>query len=145
MQNTQKAFLNRFWNWLRHSFNVFWLMLAAGYLVVMAGQEVYQNYQSHQATEQLQSKLDQALLERDRLQALLVYYSTDSFKEKELRRTLLMKKPGETVYALPYSNNASSPEDEVALDASGQNTNKNQNTAASSDPIWRQWIEYFNK
>jgi cell division protein FtsB len=94
--------------YLQLSLNYLWLIAAATYLAVSASQAVVRNYQSQQITLELKGKLAAASLEKEKLTALIVYYKTDAFKEKELRRALLLAKPTEKVYALPESYNPKS-------------------------------------
>jgi len=133
-----RIYWQRFIAWLARSFSFMWLVVVAAYLCVQAGQAVYKNYQAQQQVSDLQNQLTQAEGERDRLTALLVYYQTDSYKEKQLRQDLLLRKPGEKVYALPESAGAISEEDD------GQTTvSVSQAPAQNTDPIWRQWINYL--
>lgn len=122
--------------WLRRSIRYLWLVGLAGYLVVLAGHAVYKNYQAQQETTGLKKRLIEAGFERERLSALVVYYKTDSFKEKELRRTLLLKKPEEKVYALPESSTSRALEESLA---NASKANKKVSTA----PIWQQWATYL--
>lgn len=131
-----RALLVRFSLWLRRSLNVLWLVLAAGYLMVIAGQAVHRSYQEKQDLQTLQEKLHQQELQRDRLKALTVYYGSDSFKEKELRRALLLKRPGEAVYALPESAVSRKLEEEALASAAAKQQQ-------AEGPIWRQWIDYL--
>lgn len=122
---------------LRGSWSFLWLFFIAAYLMVMAGNAVYRNYQSQQETVRLKNELRSFQQEKERLEALLVYYRTDSFKEKELRRTLLLKKPNEVVYALPESSVAKKVEEELA-----ERSDRGA-TEVSTLPIWRQWVNYI--
>ena len=122
----------------RRSASFLWLVLLAGYLSLIAGQAVYSTYQAQNQSAALQTKLAEVRLQRQRVEALLVYYGTDSFKEKELRRSLLLQKTGEKVYALPESSVATTAEQEVQQEFT---------TASAAHPIlnlpvWRQWLEY---
>ena len=133
-----RIFWQRFIAWLRRSFSFMWLVIVAAYLCVQAGQAVYKNYQSQQQVVDLQNRLAQAQIERDRLTALLVYYQTDSYKEKQLRQDLLLRKPGEAVFALPESAGAINEEQDSQTIVTAATT-PTQNT----DPIWRQWVNYL--
>lgn len=125
---------------LRHSLNYLWLVAAAVYLSISAAQAVSRNYSSKQELARLEAQLVELEVEKTRLEALLVYLQTDSYKEKELRRALLLVKPGEKVYALPESAHPQSLEEA----ASGTVVAVTPETeAAQSQPIWRQWVEYL--
>jgi cell division protein FtsB len=135
MKHPYRMLFTRLAIWARRSWSFLWLVAVAGYLVVLAGQAVYRNYQAQQETLALKNQLLQAQQERARLEALLVYYQTDSFKEKELRRALLLKKPGEKVFALPESNAAKRAEEQKAPTVQ-------EKDAVSTQPVWRQWLDY---
>ena len=124
---------------LRQSASYLWLIAAAVYLGVSAGQTVLRSYASKQEISDLQQKLANAQLEKQRLQALIVYYNTDGFKEKELRRAMLLAMPNETVYALPESNHNKSLEDEVTSPDVTKATTK----TVSNEPNWKLWWEYL--
>lgn len=140
MRNPYRMFFYRTWLWLRRSFSYVWLMLAAVYLVGSAGRAVFHNYQSQQATKELRDELMRAEKDRDRLQALLVYYMTDNFKEKELRRALLLKMPGEAVYALPESNAAVSIEEDILTNIKQGETKQ---SIEHPKPNWQLWLDYL--
>lgn len=129
--------ISRLLTWLRGSVSYLWLVAAAVYLSVLAGQAVVRNYQSQQDTKHLEDQLTKLAQERDQLRALVVYYNTDSYKEKELRRALLLKQKDEKVYALPESS-------ENVAELTTEAPNKDQITR-SSLPTWRQWVEYLLK
>jgi hypothetical protein len=137
-----RFFFRRLVLWLRRSFSFLWLALVAGYLMVLAGHAVYDNYQSQQETLALQQELVGRQQEEERLQALLVYYKTDTFKEQQLRQDLLLKLPQEKVYALPESSGtgAQLDIDTIESDSSAAEAVKKP---ASSQPIWQQWLHYF--
>jgi cell division protein FtsB len=120
--------------WVRNSVGYLWLVIAAVYLSVLTSQAVIRNYQSQQDIKTQQQQLLTLDQQRDQLQALLVYYATDSFKEKELRRDLLLKGKGEKVYALPESSYT------VAQQASAPADKK---VVARSLPVWQQWVRYL--
>lgn len=123
----------------RRSASVLWLVVAAIYLSILAGRAVYRNYQSQRQTISLRQQLVSAQQEQERLQALIVYYQTDAYREKELRRAMLLKQPDERVYALPeYSEPISLDDDrQLSTPAVAPST-----PTASTLPIWRQWYNY---
>lgn len=100
---------------LRFSLGYIWMLPIAAYLSFAASQSVITNYQVQQETKELREQLANANLEKQKLEALIVYYKTDAFKEKELRRALLLARSDEKVYALPESFNAKNLE-EMASD-----------------------------
>ncbi|HSI20836.1 MAG TPA: septum formation initiator family protein [Verrucomicrobiae bacterium] len=126
----------RLLTWLQGSFSYIWLVALAVYFSVLAGQAIYRNYQAQQDSKALRAELAQAKQERERLEALVVYYKTDAFREKELRRSLLLRMPDEKVYALPESAIGKKAEEaEVAL--------REQSDPRTSLPTWRQWFDYL--
>ena len=131
--------------WTRSSFAFLWLVVLAGYLTVLVGQAVNRNYQDEQDVQHLRDQLVQVKSEKERLQDLLVYYQSDDFKEKELRRSLLMKRPEETMYALPeYSFSQTGDENSIAVleQALPGNTGTGSEVKGAGTPLWRQWIDY---
>jgi len=136
MTTPSPALTRRFSLWARSTFSVLWLVVLAGYMMVVAAQAVYRTYQDQQDIVKLEHKRDADIQERERLQALLVYYQSDSFKEKELRRVLLLQMPGEKVYALPESSTSRQLEEETVA-----STQTKQPQA--SGPIWHQWLNYL--
>lgn len=134
-----KQALRRFFAWARQSVGYLWLVVLAGYLAVSASQSMYRSYQSKKDTQVLRDKLNQALLEKQRLEALIVYYQTDSFKEKELRRTLLLKMPNEKVYALPEASQSEPLLEDSAISGGSQPATN----VVDQLPYWKQWINYI--
>lgn len=125
--------------WLRRSFSFLWLILLAVYLTVLASQSVIRNYQSQQETKGLQTKLDQTVQERKRMEALLVYYQTDEYRDLVLRQSLLLRKGTEKLYMLPESSGSKSVEDEVSLGTPATPTTE----PVSSQALWQQWLHYI--
>jgi len=134
--NTLSLAFRRLFAWIAASSSFLWLAVVAAYLCTAAGRAVYKNYQAQQRIIALQHQLADEQSEKERLQALLVYYTTDDYKVKELRTDMLLKMPNETVYALPESSGATLSED--ATPAPTADTTK-----PSTLPIWRQWAEYL--
>ena len=134
-------------SWVRSSFSFLWLILLAGYLIVLVGQAVSRNYKDEQDVQHLRDQLTQVKSEKERLQDLLVYYQSDNFKEKELRRSLLMKRPEEAMYALPeYSFGQIGDENSIATLEQALPDSANTPTEPVKGlglPFWRQWIEYL--
>ncbi len=119
-----------------------WLVPVAAYLAFSATQAVARNYSSEKQTRALETQLNAARLERERLAAVIVYYRTDNFKEKELRRALLLVRPEEKVYALPESSSVRSLEEEASsVQSDADKARRNE----SDLPYWRQWVGYVLK
>jgi hypothetical protein len=122
--------------WFQNSFSYIWLVVFAVYISVLAGQAMYRNYTSQKETDALKQQLVDAKLDKERWEALLVYYNTDAYKEKVLRESLLLRKPDEKVYALPESG-VSQQAEQVAI------ARKDAADPRKSLPTWRQWVEYL--
>lgn len=137
-----KYYLNRFWEWLISSVGVVGILALVIYVGTSAAQSIYKSYTAQKETKDLQNKLDSSVLEKQRLESLLVYYQTDAFKEVELRRALLMKNPGEKVYALPESSEISSMVESVETTVGEQSKIIE---AQKGKPNYRQWYEYLFK
>lgn len=106
------------------------LLVIGLYLLYSVGASVYSNYRSQQDIKAAESRIAELKLEKERLQSLLVYYNTTSYQEIELRRRLLLKKPGETVVALRGDH----PLTELSA---------NQKIDTPATPAWRQWYNYY--
>lgn len=106
------------------------VVLVGVYLLYQVGASILGNYRSQQEIKAATDRIAELNLEKERLQSLLVYYDTQSYQEIELRRRLLLKKPGETVVALrgdhPLTKLTTEPD-----------------AAAPSIPAWRQWYDYY--
>lgn len=78
----------------------FWLAIVL-YMIFSVGRLAYKNYQLN--TEEAKLKSDIASLENDlqNLKNQIVYYQSDSYKDKMIRQKLNMQKPGETVVVIP--------------------------------------------
>lgn len=131
---------DKFIKWLKHSFSYLWLVAFAIYLAFSAGQSVYKTYQANQETEALREKLSKTLLEKQRLDALLVYYQTDTFKEYEMRRAMLLKNPNEKVYALPEQSESGSIVDGVEMALVQEQKKEVEDKKQQAN--WRQWYEF---
>ena len=123
---------------VRGSLGYLWILAVAVYLAILSGQALLRNYQSQQGIDDLRGRLSELRVEKERQEALLTYYRSDAFKEKELRRTQLLALPNERVYALPESSHGQVARGDEAL------APKNQAAAPLGEqPIWRQWVDYF--
>lgn len=126
----------RITGFVKNSFTYVWMVALAAYVTVLAGQAMFRNYESQKDTKTLQAQLDAATTERDRLNALVAYYQTDAYREKELRRSFLLQLPGEQVYALPESAIGRKVEEEQAV-------RKIQEDPHKKLPNWQQWGEFL--
>jgi len=109
----------------------FGVVLAFGaYLLYSVSVSIISNYRSQQEIGAARDRIAELKLEKERLQSLLVYYDTSSYQEIELRRRLLLKKPGETVVALQGDRPLTSLTTEEAK-------------PPPAEPAWRQWYSYY--
>ena len=106
------------------------LIVVGLYLLYSAAASLVSNYKSQQEIASAQNRITELKLEKERLQSLLVYYDTKSYQEIELRRRMLLKKPGETVVALRGDH----PLTEMTADTE---------SPAPATPAWRQWYDYY--
>lgn len=95
------------------------LILLGVYVGVQTVERLQEADAARQETQQLQQRLAEARLERDRLSALLAYVQTPAFQEVELRRSLLLKRPGEKVYALNEQSGSDVSPEPVVVDRPG--------------------------
>jgi len=119
----------------RTSFSYVWLIVLAVYFGVLATQSFLRSYQSQQDVSSLQQQLSDAEKQKEKLQALVTYYETDDYKEKQLRSQLLLKMPGEKVYALPESSLSQAQDDVVS--------SQTHATTVENLPYWQQWAQYL--
>ena len=81
----------------------FWVVVLGIYIAAGATRSMINNYHLREEIKNLESDIFRLELEKAQLQALSSYYETDDYKEKELRKRLLLKKPGEYVIAMTES------------------------------------------
>lgn len=74
------------------------------YMFIATGEALWQNYQINQEIVQLKNQIIQLKNDNVKLNNLIAYLKTESFREKEARRKLGYKKPGEQVVAIPQDN-----------------------------------------
>lgn len=82
-------------------------LLLAVYLLFLVGRSVYLNYRVKQQLAKIEAEIKHVRNENQRLSNLIAYYQTETFRELEARSKLGLKKPGETVIAVP--ENADEP------------------------------------
>jgi len=102
------------------------------YLGFIFSRNLYDNFRIKKKIAKLEERINLLEEENRYLKDLLVYYNTDSYKEKEARARLSLKKKGETVVAVPKDVSSSAKEDD---DLSPQ---KKRNVSN-----WRKWWEFF--
>ena len=108
--------------------------LLAIYLIFLVGRSVYLNYRVRQRVAQIEAETKRLKGENQRLTNLISYYQTETFRELEARSKLGLKKPGETVIAVP--ENADEPAEE-------QFRPEEESTQPESTPNYIKWWEYL--
>ncbi|MBN2585642.1 septum formation initiator family protein [Patescibacteria group bacterium] len=73
------------------------------YMAVGTVEALWQNYAINKEINKLRAEIVRLQEEGRQLKYLIAYLGTESFKEREARRKLGYKKPGEQVLALPNS------------------------------------------
>ncbi len=104
------------------------------YLAFILSRSLWQNYNVNQEIKELEQEVLILEERNQRLKNLVLYYQTDSYKEKEARRKLLMKMPGEKVLALPeveYSHEE--PEE----------TKQEKDQDQYQEPNYKLWLKYI--
>ena len=71
------------------------------YLLFLIGNLIWRNYQTNNKTTQLNDDIELVEIDNDLRRELLTYYQSDSYREVELRRRLILKQAGEKVVLLP--------------------------------------------
>ena len=90
----------RFQKFNQNIFNI--LMFGFGlYLIYLIGNLSWKNYHIDQTTNDLRQTTENYEIENQSLNDYLAYYKSKSYQELELRRRLMLKKPGENVVLLP--------------------------------------------
>jgi cell division protein FtsB len=104
-------------------------------LVFILSRSLWQNYKVNQEIKSLEQEVTTLEEENQRLKNLVLYYRTDSYKEKEARRKLLMKMPDEKVLALPETEyNHEQAEDQI---------DNEKDRDKYQEPNYKLWIEYI--
>jgi hypothetical protein len=88
-----KEFFGNFSNLLLLTFSI--------YLFYLIGHLILNNYHINQQTDKLSDEVEILEMDNFNQKEYLAYYKSESFKEIELRKRLLLKKPGETAVMLP--------------------------------------------
>lgn len=115
-------------------FSWLWILILLIYISSSAVHSLVNNYQSEKEIASIKSQIKDLKLEKARLEALIAYYNTDAYKEKELRQRLLLKRPEEYVIAFP--------EDGEEKTGDGSSESKKQ-VSEPVRPNWQKWLDYF--
>jgi len=108
------------------------LLLFIFYIFFLLYQAVYFNYATSRKIRDLKGDLVKLEQDKERLQSLIVYYQTDSFRELEARKKLGMKMPGEKIIKVEVEEETASP----AVEAEEFSEDE------SEKPNWQKWIDF---
>jgi len=100
--NPIRKFISRIKLKIRFSFLI--AVIVFVYMLIATGGALWQSYRINQEIVQLKAEIIQIENENVQLKNLIAYLKTESFREKEARRKLGYKKPGEQVVAIPQDN-----------------------------------------
>lgn len=106
------------------------------YILFLIGNLILKNYQTNKKITQANDAIELTEIDNDLQRELLTYYQSDSYREVELRRRLMLKKPGEKVVLLPIHAKESF---QVTPSASVQNLSSEPNATAN----YRRWWQAF--
>jgi cell division protein FtsB len=110
--------------------------LAALYVGFSAVNAAKLNSVAQREIAQLRNQLASAQTEKLRMESIVIYYRSTEFQEKELRRSLVLARAGEQVYALPEAS-GTKPLEQIEVVTTKVQT---QSQSSNSTEIWRQWI-----
>ncbi|MBU1082830.1 septum formation initiator family protein [Patescibacteria group bacterium] len=111
------------------------LALVFSYMVFATGETLWQNYEVNREIAKLKVEIVQLQEQGQDLKYLIAYRGTESFKEREARRKLGYKKPGEKVLAItsPLLDNV----------GSGQAKDMPETQAKTKITNPQKWLEYI--
>lgn len=115
-------------------FSWLWILILLIYISSSAVHSLINNYQSEKEINTIKKEISDLKLKKARLEALIAYYNTDAYKEKELRKRLLLKRPEEYVIAFPEVGGQKSEDGAKA---------KKQQVGEPVRPNWQKWLDYF--
>jgi len=105
------------------------------YMLVGTVEALWQNYTINKEVDRLKAEIVQLQEEGRQLKYLIAYLGTESFKEREARRKLGYKKPGEQVLALPNSIL-----DELTPGQTNESTDPDQKPELANPQKWWEFI-----
>ncbi|MFC1618066.1 septum formation initiator family protein [Patescibacteria group bacterium] len=123
---------------LRSKFFIIAAVIIIAILVVFLGRVIHHKYQVTEEIKQAKEKKENLVSENDRLQDLLEYLKTDTYKDKVAREDLGLQKEGETVVVVDEGDDVAQLEEELlAMDTSADDEPLNYT------PTYRKWWDYF--
>ncbi len=113
----------------------FIVLLFIVYLMAIVGKTILDNYYSNKGISDQEQKLINLENELQYLENEIVYYNSQSFKEKQARAKLGYMLPGEKIISVPK---------DVALNENNEATIEGQGTEKSyNSPNYTYWYKYF--
>lgn len=111
------------------------LTIVFAYITISAGETLWQNYQINHEIDKLKKEIIALQEQGQNLRHLIAYRGTESFKEREARRKLGYKKPGEQVLAVlnPMFNEVES----------GQAKDITEDSPKANHTNPEKWFEYI--
>ncbi|MBU1092081.1 septum formation initiator family protein [Patescibacteria group bacterium] len=123
------------WKKLRIRINTVIAGIVFTYMFFATGEALWQNFQINQEIVVLKDNIIQLEQRNIQYKNLIAYLKTESFREKEARRKLGYKKPGETVVAIPQDTF-------LHIDPGTTKTNETpENKPVMSNP--QKWWDYI--
>jgi len=116
-------------------FTIIFFLIIIFYIGFILSRSLWQNYKITQDVKGLEETVDDLDDDNHRLKNLVLYLRTDSYKEKEARRKLMMKMPGEHVLALPDVELEEDQQDKVI-----EQIEKKQENEESNPALWLRYI-----
>lgn len=117
-----------------------WIVLIAGGLVVVftiaIGREVLRGRQVRQQVDRLQEQVASEQTRQQQLDDLITYLSSETYKEREARLKLGLRKPGERVLVVPDANTLNS-------NSSGDANSGSTTGQGESQSLPQRWWDFF--
>ena len=104
------------------------------YILFLLGKTVWQNYGINQEIAKSEEETKQLQEENKRLENLIKYYQSTSYKEQEARLKLGYQKEGEKVFVVPKS------QEEQEEETAAEKTKKN---GLAAKPNYLKWWEFL--
>lgn len=114
-------------------FNIWILVFLVGaiYAGITLYQSIYFNYKTDQQIKDLKAQMRQLDNDKEKLEALIVYYKTDTFQELEARKKLGLKMPGEKVVKVEVEKTEQQkPQSDIT-------------TPRDEKPNWQIWLDFI--
>ena len=106
------------------------------YILFLLGKTVWQNYGINQEIAKSEEETKQLQEENKRLENLIKYYQSTSYKEQEARLKLGYQKEGEKVFVVPKSQEEQGEEEETIAE-------KTKKNGLAAKPNYLKWWEFL--